>query len=526
MPRFWSGLFRAAGLLESLGVYLPAAGLTRLVGLGRALLLIWLLPVEEFGLLSVALLVVNVAQPLCSLGLNEAIARYVPHHEARGSLLPFVRRGGALVLAAGLILTALLAVGGPFVGEALLGSRLVEAAYPTQSSQRLGALVGISAAATLSLIAYWLVGSVLRGLRLFRALSVMELTSSVLFAALAVGAVLGGWRSAEAILGCYLLSVLAPGLVFGLGCLRQLSSWPGQRDDRADGTRRRLLTYGLWLAGATVMWQLLQYWPMWYLNKAGSKELTAVYAGVRVIAQLVMVAAGAMTAVVAAVVTRTWETRGAEAAEGQLRLAIKTIGLGLLSMCGAASLCRTWLIGLFPAEYEAGGAILPVLLGNFMAVGMVGLLVVWFGLIEKTVCTLAVYAAGTLCNVWFGLHFMGAASGAYWGQAGFLTVGVGNLLPAAAWTGMLAAVCAAAVCLCILRVVGRPLDAGTVLISLSALLLGLRWEIMLTGAVLLVLTSWASAIILSRDEKQLIRTHLVGAIRLLRRNRQDRFQTQ
>ena len=518
-------MFRAAGLLESLGVYLPAAGLTRLVGLGRAILLIWLLPVEEFGLLSVALLVVNVAQPVCSLGLNEAIGRYVPHHEAKGSLLPFVRRAARLVLAAGLILTALLAVGGPFVGEALLGSRLVEAAHPVHQSQRLGALIGMIAAATLGLIAYWLVGSVLRGLRLFRALSVMELGSSLLFAVLATGAVLWGWRSAEAVLGCYVLSVLVPGLVFGLSCVRRLGSWPGQRDGRADATRGGLLRYGLWLAAAMVMWQLLQYWPMWYLNKTGSKELTAVYAGVRVIAQLVLVAAGAMTTVVAAAVTRTWETQGREAAEGQLRLAIKTIGLGLLSVCAAASLCRVWLIGLFPAAYEAGGAILPVLLGNFMAAGMVGLLVVWFGLLEKTVWTLVVYAAGTFCNVWFGLFLMGGASGAHWDAGRFLTIGIGNLLPAAAWTGMLAAVCAMGVCFCILRAGGRRLDGGTVLVSCSAILLGLRWEIMLTGAVLLVLTSWTSAIILSRGEKELIRTRLWGAIRLLRRNRQDRFQT-
>ena len=140
--------------------------------------------------------------------------------------------------------------------------------------------------------------------------------------------------------------------------------------------------------------------------------------------------------------------------------------------------------------------------------------------------TLVVYAAGTFCNVCFGLYLMGDASGVHAYGARFLTLGIGNLLPAAAWTGMLAAVCAAGGCLCILRVAGRRLDVGTVVISLSAILLGLRWEIMLAGAVLLVLTSWASAIIFSRDEKELIRTHLAGVIRLLRRNRQDRFQTQ
>jgi O-antigen/teichoic acid export membrane protein len=287
-----------------------------------------------------------------------------------------------------------------------------------------------------------------------------------------------------------------------------------------------LLRYGLWLAAATVMWQLLQYWPMWYLNKTGSKELTAVYAGVRVIAQLVIVGAGAITTVVAAAVTRTWETRGWEVAEAQLRLTIKSVGLALLSVCAAAALCRGWLIGLFPTAYEAGGTILPVLLGNFMAVGMVGLLAVWFGLIEQTVWTLVVYAVGTFCNVWFGLYLMGGATRAHEYGTKFLTVGIGHLLPAAAWTGMLAALCAAGVCLCILRVAGRRLDVGTVVFPLSALLLGLRWEIMLAGAVLLVLTSWASAIIFSGDEKELIRTRLAGVIRLVRRNRQDRFQTQ
>ncbi|MCH6588037.1 MAG: hypothetical protein IH805_06960, partial [Proteobacteria bacterium] len=67
------------------------------------------------------LLVVNVLTPLCSFGLCEAVARYVPKHEAAGTLRAFVRQSLKMLLvaaAAGVVPVVLLA--GP-LGEFFYG---------------------------------------------------------------------------------------------------------------------------------------------------------------------------------------------------------------------------------------------------------------------------------------------------------------------------------------------------------------------------------------------------------------------
>lgn len=514
-------LYRSEGLGESLAVYLPVTAVTRVVGLGRVVLLVWLMKQGEFGLLSLSLLLINVAMPVCSLGLNEALARYVPQHEIRGTLRRFVTSGAMLVVAVAALLTLVVALCGGPLGKMVFASPIAADGSGTIASARLAGLVRISAAATFGLILYWLVGAVLRGLRMFKTLSLMELCSALLFAGLAVAATLAGWRQAEVLLQCYLTSLLIPAFVFGLFCARRLPRSDEQPISKSAGTKRVLFGYGIWIAAATVMWQLVQYWPMWLVNKAGGTEVTAVFAAVRQIGQLVIIAAGALTTVVAAAVTRKWEAEGRTTAEAQLQLAIKAMGLALLVICAGACLAKEWLIKLFPPNYAAGAEILPVLLGSFLMLGMITLLVTWFGLLERTRWVFAVYAVGVGCNALFGWLLIGGVSGCQqitWSTS-LITSGSGNLLGAAAWTGMLAAACAAAMCLMLLRAVGRKMDVGTYLVFCGPLFLGLRWPFMLTGVVLLIVAAWCSAIILTAAERARLLSGLWGLIRSVRRNR-------
>ena len=96
-------LFRAENISRSLGLFLPATFAARFLGLLRGIVLAWLLARSEFALLQISLLVINILNPLCSLGMNEAVARYVPHHENRGTLGAFLRRIVPLVLVLGLL---------------------------------------------------------------------------------------------------------------------------------------------------------------------------------------------------------------------------------------------------------------------------------------------------------------------------------------------------------------------------------------------------------------------------------------
>src|SRR5262245_25353946 len=81
-----AALFEATSVAGSISVYLPATVAFRLINFARIVLLTWWMPQAEFGLFNIVLPVINVLTPLCSLGLADAVARYAPLHEARGSL--------------------------------------------------------------------------------------------------------------------------------------------------------------------------------------------------------------------------------------------------------------------------------------------------------------------------------------------------------------------------------------------------------------------------------------------------------
>ncbi len=67
-PQAPSGFFASTQLGQSMGTYLPATVAFRLVNFGRILILTWFMTRQQFGLLAMILLVVNVLTPLCSFG--------------------------------------------------------------------------------------------------------------------------------------------------------------------------------------------------------------------------------------------------------------------------------------------------------------------------------------------------------------------------------------------------------------------------------------------------------------------------
>jgi len=114
------GLFRAESMTQALGAYLSATAIGRLIGLLRNILLTWLMfDQAEFGLLAIALVAINLLNPLCSLGLNEAVARYTPLYETRGMLRGYVARASLLVCAVAAAMTYLLLEASPLLSAPL-----------------------------------------------------------------------------------------------------------------------------------------------------------------------------------------------------------------------------------------------------------------------------------------------------------------------------------------------------------------------------------------------------------------------
>ena len=492
-----SRLFRATSVADSLGIYLPASVGCRLIGLVRGVILAWLLTAEQFGLLQIALVAVNVLIPLAGAGLHEAVARYVPQYEARHALRPFLRRAWVFsILVAAVLCGLFFTAAGPL-------AKLVFTSYQ-QGATGAGQCAGLTrwiAVSSLVLIVYWLVLAALKGLRMFLAVGLLELAGGATFTVAAVAVGLAGARSADAMIAVQALAyAVVVGIIGSLLC-RHLRRLPDQNgplipvanDGAAPTVWAQLVRFSIWTALAGVLWQAMQYYPMWHLQKTHGPEATAVFGGVRLITQAVLIAATSVIMVVQATVTRTWETQGRQAADRQLSLAFKMTALLMLLGCGVLAVAAPLLMRLFPADYGAGAQIIPELLAFFMVGGYLAFVVVHFVLIEKTRYVLGLWLVGVLSNAAF----------AHWLVRSELAPT--TALHASAWAGLLGIATALAAGLVWMRIERRPLDFGSALLIACTFALVLPGYVLGALLVLLFVMVLGSTLILDGQDKAKIR---------------------
>jgi len=374
-------------------VYLPATVLYRGVSFARGLVLAWLLSghAGQYGLLSVALQVINVLAPLASLGVAEAVTRYVPAYEREGRL------GGLLAVAcvtAGLL--------GSIAGVLLLvGREWIWGVFFGGAGAREGAELSAALAACVwGLIAYLMLMAVVKGLRFFRALAVLELFHGAAFLALAVWAVVRVRAAAVAVVYSYCAALLLTVAVFASllwGWLRRL----GERDRCVPlgQTLSRLLKFGVWAAAAGVAWQGLQLCSLWYLGWVRADVVFDSFAATRLLGQVIAVFAMAVAAVVMTQVNKYWEQNQRHLADRQLDFYAKVTTLGLLAVSVVMTAGGRWLFKLLPAEFSAGVAVLPEVLLFYLLGGMVSFQAIHFSLIEKTRLMLWSWSGALLANV-------------------------------------------------------------------------------------------------------------------------------
>ncbi len=492
-------LFRAESLGESLGIYLPTTAAARLLGLLRGVLLAWLLSRSEFGLLQIALLVVSLLQPFCSAGLNEAVARYVPQYETRCALRPFLARVVPMVLAVGAVLSVVVCLLAGAVGPFLFAT-LQQGGDTAAPRDAWASLTRLAAGTTFTLIAYFLLLSVLKGLRMFRVVSLMELFYNVAFILAAV--LVAGWGRGTAgeVLVCYGAALAGAVLLFSLpllGVVRRARDQggvlvAGVTSPGYSSLAGQMLRFSVWAAMAAVLWQTLQYYPIWCLHKTCGQqgEVTAVFGGVRLLMQAVLIAAVAVVTVVQTSVTKTWESRGPAQADRQLQLAFKSTALVLLVACTGIAVAGPLLIRVFPVGYVDGAGIIPLLLIFFLVGGHLSFLSVHFTLIEKTRYLFWPWLTGVVCNVILG----------HWTVQSDL--GQAAALQAAAWAGVLGISAALVVSVLLIRAARRPLDAGSWILlgATYALALPIYLMVPVVGAALLLVAG--TNVILTTAEKQ------------------------
>ncbi|HNQ23792.1 MAG TPA: hypothetical protein PKK06_11920 [Phycisphaerae bacterium] len=562
MRHRFDNLFRADAVVLSMGVHSAATLAQRGLGLARGVVLAWLISKEQYGLFGLALLVVNVLLPVCTGGLYEGVARFAPLHEARGTLKSFTVRVGVrlTLLTVGIGLLLWLAAGalGPVLfsaaGQASGTASPLSLPSPPRGRGVSPETVGLLRAVLICVITlapYQTLLGMLKGLRMFRAVSVVELLATILFTALALGLPLLGWRDAQTLVWSYTASnvvavvVFVPGLLRRLPLLRVRAAAPlpsreglgeggvagaspltlpsplrgegakdaasrltppsplrGNRAEGAPGDQGlarpgqlggRLMTYSLWLAATALLWNALSYYPVWHLLRATDAAVVGTFHAIRTMTQLIQIGAVVLSTVAAAHVTATWEQRGRPASLERLDLLTGVSLVALLAGAAALSVARPVLMHVLPRSFALGAAAYDPLLLFFVIVGVLGLLAIRFNLVQKPHWTCAAWLIGMVVSVGAAHVLLGPPGGGAAPADGGRVVDAADALGRAAWASVAGVAAAAGGLVVLLLCLRLALPVRTLGLVAATLAVGWGWVpacVALLAVVMLGLCGW------------------------------------
>lgn len=522
-PTAPKGVFVSTGLAPSMGTYLTANVAIRLLNFARVIVLTRIMAKPQFGLLFNILIVANVLTPLCSLGLNEAITRYVPQYEALGSLARFARRSLTLLTIMTVGAVACILANASWLGEWFYATILDDAATRAAFAAEAPSLARVTGLIVALSAMYFYLMAVMKGLRMFKALSWLELLHSVLFLGGCLIVALTRQLSAFTIASLYAASLAIPCVWFGFRLMPALSGWQSQRGtERLSGLEKKLIRFSIWTTLAGVTWQALLYYPAWHLKKIHGDEAMAVFGGARQLCNIIFVGAVAISTVVMATITRSWETSGREVAEKQLSLAFRTVGLGLLILCSILSLSKGLVIQVLGADYGEGAEILPLHLLFFLFGAYLAFLPAHFHLRERTRQMLWPWIAGVGINVILAIFLVGPRIGVVqnssWGKAIDSLLGsvfvTGIIDPSglgpAAWCGVVGMATAVGVCVLLVTREHYTLDRGSVIVLLSAFVVAGKPWLVISGSVVLLVAALKGSMIFTAGERRKVLRYIAA----------------
>jgi len=481
-------LFESAGVGRSLKTYVPATMVYRGISLARGLVLAWLLARQagQYAMLMVSVQVINILAPMVSIGLNEAITRYVPKYESDHQLIGFLKYSTRMVLAvtAGAAIV-LLALAGP-LGKYLFAVRGVPAG---QTHSLMSAVV----AAVAGIVFYFLVIAVLKGLRMFPALALMELVHGVLFLALSILAVVMISPQVANIIWAYLAAMCVPAILWGAGLIKKLSARTDQdRGVESSGLSGKLLWFGAWTAFGGITWQAWQIYSLWHLRKFGSALDSDAFAGARLIGQVVLIVAAALIGVVTTSIYRTWESSSRSRANLLLNLYTKLALAALLVLSCAIVVAKDLIVSALPGEFAAAARILPQVVLFFQLSAALGFVAINFSLIEKTRLALWCWLSALVSNVILCV---------------FWIVGAGALSGAA---NAAAVACVPALCvsLVLMRAEGQPISRGLVLLLAASPLILLPVTVAVPAIIAITILACVTRLVFDDWERRLIAEYI------------------
>jgi O-antigen/teichoic acid export membrane protein len=454
-----SRLLKVGSITHSLSVYLPAMVLQKGLGLGRLVLLTYLLrDKSEMGHWGLGVMIFTLGAPLVTLGANHSLVRYVSVFEARGELRIFFRRIFLWILCLAFLLTAVLCLLSPSLLDALHWVRVKFHADTSSSGSAFDRTLGLIMLGNMAVMAVYLsMMSFMYGLRVYRLVSLVEVLFSVLFTVLAILAVSVS-PNAFSLLTAH-LGALVVTLVVGGGLLRlavrrlsqpdlrkevlselthadalepatesdpvaadiPLGETPGFRPDLQEAPPfLRVVRFGLAAMIGTFAWHAAGYvsYLMTYLQFGGNAAGPLLV--VMQLSQTVCFLVSAAWAVLFSHVARRWEHDDRRGAIFVLETAYKAVSLTLITLSVVLYVTAPLWIRMLHVEYQYSRFYLSGMLTFFVTVSNMTLLTILAKLHERpgiiSIAALAGAAFNAVLAAWWmgpmGWHVVGAARAA------------------------------------------------------------------------------------------------------------------
>ena len=441
-------LYRVGTLGELMGIHVSVTILQRFLGLIRVLVLAWMLAPEHMALWGLGVMVFAVLGPLMTLGTDTGTERYVSLFETRGRLKLFYRR-----MRFGVLALVLLVGAGLLVNARSITAFLISAGkgVPGVTRDRQVLICWLALVNAMLLALYLNVLSFLKGMRIYRVVSVVHILFGVLFTVMAAG-VLWVRPTAAAALVTH-AAALGITLVAALGFLhfgivlagghrrrsrdRRKKPRAGHVDRRAPTPEQklprnlfgRLVTFGLISVLGTALWSANSYisFYMLYRNQELPKSQAGVFFVFMRLAYPVVLLAQAAWAVLFVHVARRWESGRRDKAMDVLETTYKGIALAIMTLAVIVYATAPYWVLILKSQYHCGAGLVGPLMMSFLSVAFMALMTMIARLHERPAVIAAAAMLSGAANVILGSAWIGryGVTGAAYAAGVGMFIGVG-----------------------------------------------------------------------------------------------------
>ena len=391
---FTNRLFNKETAVQSVRVVLIFQAILFAVRFVRSVLFARLLGPSQYGIFTLAFILVSIALPFISFGMTSSLSRYIPRYEQKGMLIDFLKRIQRIPLISSVLISILCVVYAKPISSLI---------FTTDEHSSIVIIVALTIVPT---ILYRLIWSTLWGLRIFLSRSLLELSCDALLLCLGLSLIL--YRPlAESLLVANLVAYITVVVFFGLLLGRHIAGRDDQ-NERLDKTDRQLyreaLKYGSWMILANLGFSALGYIDRWMLNRYGGAADVGIYAVAMALASVLFLGIQLIVNVVSVNLNYLWEKGEREKIDFTINALTKFGYLVFLSSAFIVLVIIETLIRLLYGEpYLTAAHIMPYLMlmqALMVAYWLLGLYTV---LMEKTYISFCAILTGLLVNVGLNL---------------------------------------------------------------------------------------------------------------------------